>query len=212
MIRCPLCRNSDVLNYHSDSKRSFKNCRNCQLVFVPPDYHLSPYEEKMRYNLHQNDSEDQGYLGFLERLYTPVRNLLKKGDRGLDFGSGPQPILARMFREDGFETEIFDPFYAENPAVFVKKYDFITASEVLEHLRDPGSELERIFQILKPGGVLGIMTEMLPGRAQFDHWHYKRDMTHICFYSHPVFRWVARHWNASAEFPFASVAILRKNG
>jgi len=211
MIKCPLCRDSAVADFHSDRKRDFKSCLSCQMVFVPPEYHLSPYEERIRYNLHQNDAGDPGYRSFLERLYTPVRNSLRKGDRGLDFGSGPKPVLAHMFREDGFETDSYDPFFAENPTVFARKYDFITASEVLEHLRDPGGELERIFQILKPGGILGIMTEMLPDRSDFGSWYYKRDMTHISFYSPPVFRWIARNWNRSVEFPIAGVALFRRS-
>jgi SAM-dependent methyltransferase len=179
-------------------------------VFVPPEYHISAREEKERYDLHQNDNEDQGYRDFLKKIVKPVKTFLASGCRGLDFGSGPSPVLARMFREEGFEMEIFDPFYSGNPDPLSGEYDFITASEVIEHLRDPFHELDCLFRLLKSGGILSIMTGMLPGEGEFGEWFYKNDKTHICFYSPAVFRWIAGRFGLKPEWSSGNVVILRK--
>jgi SAM-dependent methyltransferase len=145
-------------------------------------------------------------------LFLPVRQYLKAGDHGLDFGSGPNPVLAQMFREEGFDMQIFDPFYSCNPEPLSGVYDFITASEVFEHLRDPLYELERLCRILKPGGILCIMTGMLPGPGaeEFREWFYKNDKTHLCFFSPAVFRWIAGIFNLKMEWASGNVVILRK--
>ena len=62
-------------------------------------------------------------------------------------------------------------------------YDFICATEVVEHLHRPGQDLERLWSLLRPGGWMGIMTKLVRDRASFDTWHYKNDPTHVCFFS-----------------------------
>lgn len=209
---CPLCNSDSCSFFHGDRNREYYKCRCCSLVFVPLEYHVSLDEEKKRYDLHNNDLGDQGYRDFLRKLFLPVKHCLREGARGLDFGSGPVPVLASMFREEGFETEIFDWFYANNPDVLSIQYDFITASEVVEHLRDPLGELNRLYQLLKPGGIFGIMTGMLPSREYFGKWRYKNDKTHVCFFSPATFRWLAGRWEAEFEFTGGNVIILRKAG
>jgi 2-polyprenyl-3-methyl-5-hydroxy-6-metoxy-1,4-benzoquinol methylase len=116
-----------------------------------------------------------------------------------------------MFAEAGHSMAIYDPFYADNPAVLAGCYDFITASEVVEHLRQPGEELERLFGLLKPGGILGIMTKLVLDRTAFSRWHYKRDPTHVCFFSRSTFAWLARCWQAEMELVDQDVILLSKS-
>ncbi len=179
---------------------------------MPSEYHLSAADEKVRYDLHHNDPEDRGYRDFLLQLFLPVRQCLRAGDRGLEFGSGPVPVMASMFRDEGFDIKTFDPFYADNPNVLCGQYDFITASEVVEHLRNPHDELDLLHRLLKPGGILGIMTGMLEGSEEFGAWVYKNDKTHICFFSSPTFIWIAGKWGAEIVYSFGNVVILRKAG
>lgn len=130
-------------------------------MFVPPVQFLSEEDEKGRYDLHQNSPYDQGYRRFLHCIFIPMRNLLAPGSRGLDFGSGPWPTVSIMFEEIGHSMAIYDHFYARNPSALEKQYDFITATEVVEHLHNPQNELDRLWACLKPGGRLGIMTKPL---------------------------------------------------
>lgn len=108
--------------------------------------------------------------------------------------------------------ELYDPFYASDLSVFNRKYDFITATEVIEHLYHPREELERLWDCLKADGWLGIMTKPLVSKEQFPNWHYKRDDTHVAFYSKPVFHWLRHQWNATLIFPKPDVILFQKTG
>ena len=147
---CPLCRTEKVQEYAEDKRRDYYQCQVCSLVFVPSSQFLSAEDEKKRYDLHQNSPQDLNYRRFLSRLFLPLQEHLAPGSHGLDFGSGPEPTLSRMFEEAGHRMTLFDHFYEPVPAALEREYDFITASEVVEHLRDPRKELERIWSCLRP--------------------------------------------------------------
>ncbi len=188
------------------------HCQQCALVFVPAAQFISPEQEKAQYDLHQNHPDDQGYRQFLSRLFNPLKNKLKSGAHGLDFGSGPGPTLSLMFEENGYRMNIYDPFYADDTRVFQQHYDFITATETVEHLHHPKNELDRLWDLLKPGGHLGIMTKLVIDRDAFASWHYKNDPTHVCFFSRETFLWLAEIWKAKLEFIGNDVILLKKPG
>ena len=182
----------------------------CGLVFVPPAQFLSAEDEKKRYDLHQNSPDHDGYQRFLGRLFIPLQQRLAPGSSGLDFGSGPEPTLSRMFQDAGHSMMIFDQYYQHAPAALEKQYDFITASEVVEHLREPRKELDRLWACLKHGGWLGIMTKFAAEAASFSRWYYKDDLTHICFFSRPAFVWLAAAWHADLVIPDEDIALFSK--
>ena len=207
---CPLCRAQGVSKFFAGKRRDYLHCPVCSLVFVPPSQFLTAEDEKQRYDLHQNSPDDAMYRSFLDRLYSPLQQRLGPGSSGLDFGSGPAPTLSRMFEETGHSVTLFDLYYENAPAVLDRQYDFITASEVAEHLREPRKELDRLWACLKPGGWLGIMTKFFADRAAFPRWYYKDDPTHICFFSRASFTWLAAEWNADLIIPDDDVALLQK--
>ncbi|MDD5773338.1 MAG: class I SAM-dependent methyltransferase [bacterium] len=208
---CVLCGGSDIVFLFKDKRREYLKCLSCDLVFVPPDQHLTPEEELKRYSLHQNNPEDEGYNKFLKRMFNPLNTLIPSGSYGLDFGSGPNPVLSRMFIERGHKMEIYDPFYAKDRSVFNKKYDFITATEVVEHLFDPQKELDLLWSCLKPGGSLGIMTRLLSNEDVFTNWYYKEDSSHIAFFSKKSFIWLEKRWNSTPNFIGDDIIIFRKH-
>ena len=207
---CPLCGNSGSRHFFKDRQRAYYRCERCKLVFVPPEHHLPANEEKAHYDLHENSPGDQGYRRFLGRLLNPMLGRISVGAKGLDFGSGPGPTLSVMFAEAGFEVEVYDIFYAPNQAVLEKNYDFITATEVVEHLSSPGEVLNQLWQMLNPGGILGIMTKRVRDKAAFAHWHYKNDPTHIAFFADDTFTWLAEYWGADIVLKQSDVVLLKK--
>lgn len=208
---CLLCGNSSANFYYEDDYRSYYQCPECSLVFVPPQQHLSAKEEKERYELHENNPEDDGYRQFLKRLFDPLNNRIADHGYGLDFGCGPGPTLHHMFEDAGHRMKLYDIFYADDPSVFLRQYDFITATEVVEHLHQPMNTLNRLWQCLKPCGFLGIMTKMVRDREAFKAWHYIRDDTHVAFFSPATFRWIANKWQAKLEFIGSDVIIFQKH-
>ena len=175
--------------------RDYRYCFRCAFVFVPPEYHLSRSEEHAYYDLHENHVDDPGYRQFLDRVFAPLQDLIAARSTGLDFGCGDGPALASMFAEAGHVVALYDPYYAPDPSVFCRQFDFIVLSEVAEHLSAPGMELDRLWRCLAPGGWLGIMTKRVRDRDAFRTWHYIADPTHIGFFSDTSFRWLADHWS-----------------
>jgi len=165
-------------------------------VFVPPAQHLSAADEKACYDLHDNQPGDPGYRRFLDRLFTPLNQRLAPNSLGLDFGCGPGPALAQMFEEAGHSVALYDPYYAPDESVLSAQYDFITLSEVVEHLAEPGKELDCLWNRLAPGGWLGIMTKRIRDQESFRTWHYIIDPTHIGFFSEATFQWLTEHWSS----------------
>ena len=199
-LLCPLCGERKGIDFfHIDRHRDYYRCRQCQLISVPPSQLLSPAAEKAEYDKHQNSPADAGYRKFLSRLFVPLESRLRAGSHGLDFGSGPGPTLSIMFEEAGHQVSLFDPFYAPDKQPFTTQYDFITATEVVEHLHNPAADLARLWSILKPGGWLGIMTKLVLDEAAFSRWHYKNDPTHVCFFSTETMAWLAGHWQADLQ-------------
>ncbi len=210
MHECPLCQNVIARPFYKDKRRTWLRCPECWLISVPSEYHLTPEEEKSHYDLHQNSPADMAYRGFLNRLFEPVNQRLPPSSSGLDFGSGPGPTLSVMFEEAGHAMAIYDPFYACDASVLQTTYDFATASEVVEHIADPASELDCLWSCVKPGGVLGLMTKLALDAEAFATWHYKNDPTHISFYSRETFTWLAAKWTAKLEFFGSDVILLTK--
>ncbi|MEM7033300.1 MAG: class I SAM-dependent methyltransferase [Chloroflexota bacterium] len=210
MITCPLCADINISLFHQDQQREYHRCKACLLVFVLPQYFLSSEAEKAEYDLHQNSPEDHGYRRFLSRLFTPMEQRLSPNSEGLDFGSGPGPTLSVMLEEVGHTVQLYDHFYAQNPDAFTQSYDFITATEVVEHLHQPHQELNRLWACLRAGGYLGIMTKLVRDQAAFATWHYKNDLTHVCFFSHTTFECLAEVWQAMLHFEGADVIIFEK--
>jgi len=206
---CPLCRASEGRTFYQDSREYFR-CPVCTLVYVLPYQFLSPKEEKSVYDLHYNSADDPGYRRFLTRLFGPLSQRLAPNSCGLDFGSGPGPTLSVMFEEAGHSMEIYDPFFAPETILFQRQYDFIVASEVVEHLHYPRRELDRLWSCLKPNGVLGIMTKRVIDREAFSRWHYKSDPTHVCFFSTETFQWLTDHWRSILTFPGKDVVLFTK--
>lgn len=207
---CPLCLGQDYSAYCRDKYREYLHCANCELVFVPPQFHLSRQEEKSIYDQHQNDPADTGYRKFLSRLFEPLAQRLAPQATGLDFGCGPGPTLSVMFTEAGFPVALYDKFYADQKHQLQQNYDFITASEVVEHLSQPRQELDRLFSLLNNNGYLGLMTKLVTDQQAFSTWHYKNDRSHISFFAKNSFIWLAKHWQAQLEFIGNDVILLQK--
>ncbi len=138
-------------------------------------------------------------------------DLLPETRRGLDFGCGPGPTLSVMFEEQGHTMDVYDLFYYQNRSVFERSYDFICTTEVVEHLQSPQKEIDRLFNLLRPTGLLGIMTKLVIDKSAFARWHYIQDLSHICFFSQDTFRFLATKYHAEVQFIGNDVIILRKN-
>jgi hypothetical protein len=202
MPTCPLCHSESPAVFFTDEKSTrFFLCRVCDLRFVDPTKHLSIAEEKARYSTHENDAENPDYQNFVRPIVDVVRATQAKGAKGLDFGSGASsPIMTMLSPE--YEMQEYDPHFRPDRSVLNQSYGFITACEVLEHVYQPAKELRLLRDVLNPGGVLAIMTLLVQPQTDFANWFYRRDPTHVVFYSEATFHWIAK------AFAFQRVEIV----
>ncbi|MFW5921509.1 MAG: class I SAM-dependent methyltransferase [Polyangiales bacterium] len=209
MHRCPLCA-TETGPFHQDARRAYRACPTCSLVSVPARHHLGPAAERREYELHENDPADSRYRRFLSRAAGAVRARVPPPAEGLDFGCGPAPALSAMLEEDGYAMAVHDEHFAPDPSALARDYDFITATEVLEHLAEPAETLGILLGCLRPGGWLVAMTKRARDRDAFARWHYIRDPTHVVFFSDATFRWIAARHGLDLEIVGPDVIALRR--
>ncbi|PQJ64954.1 class I SAM-dependent methyltransferase [Photobacterium angustum] len=211
MQPCPLCHSEQHGVFVEDKNRCYFRCQQCALIFADPEAQLSPEQEKAVYDQHQNNPDDMGYRQFLGRLATPLVERLPAGPLdALDFGSGPGPTLSIMLEEMGYNMAIYDPYFAPDPSVLTRQYDFVTCTEAIEHFNQPAKEWGLLLSMIKPGGWLGLMTKLATDAEAFTRWHYKNDPTHVSFFSRDTFRFLAQRDGLEVEFVGNDVILLRK--
>lgn len=208
-LSCPLCCAADAYELPVAGKL-YHRCRACELVWLDAAEHLDPAREKAVYDGHDNQVDDPRYRAFLLRAFGEVQRRLPPPASGLDFGCGPGPALIAMGREAGYQMAGYDKFYADEPELLAQQYDFITSTEVIEHIATPRAVLETLWGCLKPGGLLVLQTQRVLGDERFRQWRYRHDPTHIVFFAEASFRALADRWQAQVEFPHQDVAVFTK--
>ncbi len=116
-------------------------CPHCELIFIKEDYIPSPQEEKKRYEEHNNTPENRGYVQMFENFMGKVINPYQDDiETVLDFGCGPEPVLARILGKRGFTVDIYDPCFFRKrylkgkpyfPARFFSKKESILMKSLL---------------------------------------------------------------------------------
>lgn len=208
-LPCPLCFAASQ-PFFSDKNRDYNICGICALVFVPLKQQLPPQEEKKRYLEHNNDPDDVRYQDFLWPVAREVLQDHAAPAYGLDFGCGTGSPLAGMLEKHCLNMDVYDPFFAPDGKVFEKKYDFITCTEVVEHMSAPGKDIPKIWNMLRTGGGLYIKTQFRIPDHVFASWAYTRDNTHIAFYTEETMKWLAGFLSADIALPGKGVTVLRK--
>lgn len=134
---------------------------------------------------------------------------LNDGMRGLDYGCGPEPTLSLLLERQGIVCEDYDPLFADR--ILQPPYDFVFSTECFEHFHQPAVEIQKIASLLKPGGLLAIMTERWTTLDEFTSWYYTRDPTHVCFYQTRTLDFVCERYGFTPVWMDESrAAILRR--
>ncbi|MGL1894632.1 MAG: class I SAM-dependent methyltransferase [Spirochaetaceae bacterium] len=209
-IKCCLCASNKTELISEDKKRKYYICNICKTITVPPQYHLSIEKEKERYDLHTNSNKDEYYIKFLNRIIEPLLNYIKPNSEGLDFGCGPGPILKEQLKPYKINMSEYDLYYKNDKSLLQKKWDFVVTTEVMEHLKNPYTEIELLWELINPKGVLAVMTALVTKDITFSSWYYKGDPTHISFFSKESFIWLSQKLGADVEFFDKDITFLIK--
>ncbi|MDC7224466.1 MAG: class I SAM-dependent methyltransferase [Spirochaetales bacterium] len=210
---CPFCGKTGGQElFHTDKTRPYYRCDRCRVIYVPSPWHVSVEREKSRYDSHNNDPADGGYRKFLARIVPFMEESLPEGaSRGLDFGCGPGPVLGDMLTEKGYRMALYDLFYRDDRSVLTREsYDFITSTEVFEHLADPAAQTDRLLDLLKPGGLLALMTRFYEEDMSFGSWFYKEDETHIIFFTRESWRIRGEEKGWDVHFRDKDMVIIKR--
>ncbi len=206
---CPLCDSPEGQEFARVGPRHYLRCPDCDLVWLRADLRPTEAEELAEYRLHRNDPGDPGYRRHLARLTEPLVARLKPGAQGLDFGCGPGPTISVMLAEQGFEVANHDPFFADDPGALARRYDFIACSETAEHFHRPAEDFTILAGLLRPGGLLGVMTRLLTPDIDFAAWPYIREISHVSFYSPQTLTAIAARHDWSLELMPPDLALFR---
>ena len=189
--RCRLCGNTDLVIHEKAGSRnqfSYYRCRNCKLV----NYDLDGGVNQEKYaevfidpldNSHPvNRSQTESYR-FLKRYLPSTGSLLEIG-----FGNGR---ILNMAHQDGFQVtgvelsqflvdsvarhlklNVIKADFMSETDLGDKRFDIIILIHVLEHFPDSLKVMNRINQLLSPGGL--VLIEI----PNIDSWElkYKRFM------------------------------------
>ncbi len=209
-MHCRICLGRDPEVCYQQGELLYWGCPWCEAVFMDESRLPGAREEMQRYLEHRNDPADAGYRRFLSRLADPLLQKFSTPSLGLDYGCGPGPALAMMLNEAGHHVELYDPFFYPGKESLQKQYDFIACSETAEHFHRPYREFVLLDQLLRPGGVLGIMTCFLDDSQDFGQWYYRRDPTHVVFYRARTFEVLAWIFGWNCEIPAPNVVLMQK--
>lgn len=207
--KCPLCLTEVSQTIEGSRASLYFFCEHCKLLSRPTSAHFNWNEERLRYVRHNNHLPEEGYINFLKRLIEPMIPFIGKNWQGLDYGCGPNPVLAELMGVKGLKVNPYDPIFFPRP--INGKYDFISSTEAFEHFYYPRRELEKIAGALSNGGILGIMTGFRKEQIPLKSWSYTRDDTHVCLYHPKTFDFICQEWGFSIEyFDDHSCIILKK--
>ena len=207
---CRVCLRNSLAPFLQKDGLNYLRCSQCQATLVSAAQLPSHQTQLQKYQQHENDPLDARYREFLNRLAAPLLADLPANQVGLDFGCGPGPALADMLSQAGHSMRLYDPFFFPDATVLDQQFDFVTCTEVAEHFHQPHAEFTRMVALLKPGGLLALMTSFQHDDSRFADWHYRRDATHVTFYRQETFQVIAADFGMSCIIPCKNVVFLRK--
>jgi SAM-dependent methyltransferase len=210
-VPCPLCGGGHAKHERVVGGFALERCRECGFVFTNPRY---PADGVLgQYRTSDDDEADKlelwarittpSVLAEHERILDELEAASPSRMRLLDFGCGPCYFLERAARRgwDAHGVEVA-PWAREAarlrglPNVHIGLlaerafadgyFDVIHSSQVLEHLDDPRSELEELFRVLRPGGLLYVNVpnyHRIPVMLDLDDFATDTPMGHLNYFT-----------------------------
>lgn len=196
-------------------------CLSCGMVWdmLPPENLESVYSE----SYFVNDNPKGGYANYFEGMsinkktfYERIRRINSKvrvKGKMLDVGSalGDSLIEARRLgwkdlygvelsayaanesKKRGLSVKFGTLYSAKFPSNF---FDVVTLQDVIEHVKDPVEEAKEIYRILKPGGIVFMVTPDVDGiwsKILGPLWYHYKQGEHIMYFSQKTLYRILKH-------------------
>jgi SAM-dependent methyltransferase len=212
-IPCNLCGSAQNHPFCPENGLGLVQCDQCGLVFVSP--RPDPNELYALYGetyFHNNESGTVGYTNYLRdegNIRKTFAGRLKHLSRyiqpgkALDVGCAAGFFLAEAQKSgwtvEGLDVSSFAVSYASQQfglrvrqgtfteMDFTDTFDLVTMWDVIEHVPDPKTYIQRAASVLRSGGVFALATpdvDSLPARLTGKRWvGYKLSEEHVYYFS-----------------------------
>ena len=199
---CLFC-NKPLAKYYDQP--AFSRCRACGLILRNPFpdqreldalYHSS--WEEPQYRISETGNVDMRLARqYTKALVSSLKQENLSGQKIVDYGAGKGSLM-RAFKECGAETFGIEPYGAEHLRrkgfnVFVStseipealRFDGAITMDVVEHLREPWVDFEKLYSLLNPGAWICVCTPNphgLHARLQRSKWREVARPGHILLF------------------------------
>lgn len=209
---CKICGSEDWEPLFSKDNYNFIKCKNCFLVNISPipsvlaldKYYLSKNKSGLNYDTNQYKLKKYVDYSFCNHIISKTR--LNTDDYILDIGCYCGQLLD-AFKDKGYKNlygiemqkKAFQISKSKHKNMFnitledfsnddryLNKFDYIVASGLIEHLRDPNILIEKSKLLLKYNGYLIIQTpfsDSLFARVLSKYWPPYTAPEHIFYFS-----------------------------
>jgi len=194
MYLCKICQGDTTKMVDKKKNIVYYRCKSCGFVYLDDSKIIDNDSERKHYEKHNNGFDSLGYVkmfeDFIDVAIAPYAEHIKTA---LDFGCGRGPVLAELLHRMGMEVDKYDIYFYPQKVYEGKKYDLITSTEVFEHLQNPIEWLRLLAQHTNDNGYIVLMTKFPPADDKiFLDWWYRRDITHISFFTPKSFEIMAK--------------------
>lgn len=185
---CPICSGSLCRQLYTVDKGNLLLCSECNVVFYAPRPTLQELEEYYNSPQYRKDYQTSCMAGpefaetrykqfdFFLNKYCPFLDSKSTQLRLLDVGCGTGDFLHSAaqhgWQVEGVEISNIAAYQASEllgkdcihvgtintAALPANTYDVVTSYHVIEHLLDPISMLQHIYEVLRPGGIIFLET------------------------------------------------------
>ncbi len=213
-VPCNLCGSDDRLPHCPENGLGLVKCQNCGLIYVSPrpaaEELYALYGETY---FHNNESGVVGYTDYLkdernirktsQRRLRHIEKFAQPGrmiDVGCAAGFFASEAQKRGWQVEGLDVSSFavdytratvgiDAHHGSLTEVDLPEsaYDLVTMYDVIEHVPDPKAYVQRVAELLRPGGIFELATPdvgSFPARLTGKRWiGYKLSEEHVYYFS-----------------------------
>jgi SAM-dependent methyltransferase len=213
---CPICLSKEFEKYSAMKGYLLSRCSKCGMVWdpAPPEKLEDVYNE----NYFVNSNPKGGYANYFEGMsinkrtfYERVKRIndhVSQKRRMLDVGSalGDSLIEAKRLGWEnlyGVELSEYAATESKKRGLNIKEgdlrsakyqtdfFDVVTLQDVVEHFKNPMQEMVEIWRILKPGGIVFVVTPDIGGfwlKLLGRYWYHYKPGEHIMYFNENTLR------------------------